>query len=368
MKILAAGRVFLYGGLAAIVLLGARETSGGNRRVLSVSSAQQLEEAVARANRSGGEVTILLAPGIYPLDHTLDIEARDITLAGAPDQSAHTIIQGDAMSPTARIGDLVRVAASNFQLRDLTLRRSRLHLIQIAGEDRAEAPVIRDCILQDANEQLLKVSFDARHPEAHSDRGTVDHCVFEYTAGIGPQYYIGGIDAHGARDWRVSNNVFRDIASPSRDVAEFAIHFWEGSADDVVQGNTIIDCDRGIGFGLDGRPNQGGLIANNRIFHSDNRAPFADVGIALVDSPDTRVQTNVIYFENSYPNAIEYRFPATRGIQIVGNVANRRIAARDGASGTVSGNVTDATAAWFIHAAVGDLRLSRFGSEQLGQK
>ena len=81
-----------------------------------------------------------------------------------------------------------------FPLSSMTLRRSRWHLIQIAGEDGAQSPVIRDCVLENAYEQLIKVSDSPARPGSTANNGIVEHCLFEYTAGIGPEYYIGGID------------------------------------------------------------------------------------------------------------------------------------------------------------------------------
>jgi hypothetical protein len=83
----------------------------------------------------------------------------------------------------------------------------------------------------------------------------------------------------------------------------------------------------------------------------------ADVGISLESSPGTRVCNNTIYFDNSYPNAIEYRFDATRNVSIINNLSNRAITARDGASATVSSNVTNAAGSWFVDPSAGDLHL-----------
>ncbi|MGC8518189.1 MAG: right-handed parallel beta-helix repeat-containing protein [Steroidobacteraceae bacterium] len=327
------------------------------QQIVQVRSAAGLERAVVAANRRGGHVLIHLAPGTYTLTDTLIVTAPDVTFEGQPDARRRVIVQGVGMSPTARIGNLIRVSGSHFTLSGMMLRRSRWHLIQIAGEDGAEAPVIRDCVLENAYEQLIKVSDNPAHPNATANGGVVEHCLFEYTAGIGPEYYIGGIDAHGAKHWIVRDNVFRNIASPSRAVAEFAVHFWDGSADDLVERNLIVNCDRGIGFGLDGKPNHGGVIRNNMIYHAPRVGPFADTGIALTDSPGTQVYNNTILLQSHYPRAIEYRFPATRDVFIANNLTNRAIASRNGGHATVTHNLTDAAPQWFVNAAAGDLRL-----------
>ncbi len=95
-----------------------------------------------------------------------------------------------------------------FSSSDVTLQRSRWHLIQIAGEANADYPVVKNCILRDAYEQMLKVTLDPANPTVTSDNGLVENCIFEYTAGVGPQYYIGGIDAHGAKNWVVRETHF----------------------------------------------------------------------------------------------------------------------------------------------------------------
>jgi len=325
---------------------------------INVSSASQLQSAIATANSAGGNRIIAVADGTYTLSDTLYVNAPNISIVGASGNREAVIIQGTGMSATASVGTIIRVAASGFTLRYVTVQKSKYHLIQIAGEANADSPVLRDCILRDAYEQMVKVSNDPNNLSVAGDNGLVENCLFEYTAGIGPQYYIGGIDAHGSKNWVVRGNTFRGIASPSNSVAEFAVHFWDASADNTVERNIIVNCDRGVGFGLDGRGNTGGIIRNNMIYHAANNHPYADSAIALSESPNSKVYNNSIYYENSYPWAIEYRFGSTTGVEVSNNLVNKQIIARDGATGTASNNVTNAVASWFASPTTGNLHLA----------
>jgi hypothetical protein len=326
--------------------------------VVAVSSVDALRSAIATANASGGEVTISIADGTYQLPDTLHVTAPNVALVSASNDRGKVTIRGDAMSASATVKNLIRVSGKGFQLRGLSLERAGWHLIQIVGEADADGALIRDCAMRDAWEQLLKVSFDSARPSITADNGIVENCVFEYTAGIGPQYYIGGVDAHGSKNWIIRDNLFRNIASPNTAIAEHAIHFWSNSADIVVERNVIVNCDRGVGFGLGDRGNARGIIRNNYIHHTANGHPYADVGIALENSPGTAVYNNTILLEHAYSRSIEYRFGGTSGVTVVNNLTNKQIAARDGGTGTVASNVTSATRAMFRLQALGDLALS----------
>lgn len=303
---------------------------------IEVSDVKSLYKAVNRANKEGN-TDIVLTPGTYQLSKTINIQAAHISLLAKSKKPADTHLIGLGMRNSRQVENLINVNAKYFTLDGLTLSDAGNHIIQINGERDADFTVLRNCVLQDSFQQLVKVTTSDKSGNS-SDYGLVENCEFKFTRGIGPNYYIGGIDAHKAKGWVVKHNIFRNIASPGKRVAEHAIHFWNGASNIVVEKNIIIDCDRGIGFGLQGRPASGGAIIGNLIVHHDNNHPNADVGIILEQTPDTQILDNRVFFANSYPNAIEYRFVETKGIVIADNQTNKPIRQRDGATALLIDN------------------------------
>jgi hypothetical protein len=125
---------------------------------------------------------------------------------------------------------------------------------------------------------------------------------------------------------------------------------WNGSSDTIVEANSFFDNGRDIAFGLGpGKTSaspvsnaslpdhRGGRIAGNSVTRRSG-LPGADIAISVADSPDTRIEQNIVTMSRTYPNAIEYRFPRTTGVLITGNSVDGRIEGRDGASASVSGN------------------------------
>lgn len=319
-----------------------------------VNSVAQLAAAVDNAN-AGGDKTILVADGTYTLDSLLHITGDNITIRGQSGNRAAVIIRGQGME--GGVSHVFLVRGSYFTVRDMTIGWVYYHAVQIHGELGASHVTISNVRIVDTREQMVKVSTSSSSPYS-STNGLVENCLFEYSAGIGPQWYIGGVDAHKSSNWIIRNNIFKNIASPSGSIAEHAIHFWSGSQDTLVEGNLIIDCDRGIGFGLGSSPHVRGVIRNNMISHSTRNPAFADVGIDLQSSTDARVFNNTIFFGNGYPNAIEYRFATTSGAYIANNLTNKAIASRDGGTATLTHNVTSAQAGWFIDPDDADLHLA----------
>ena len=323
---------------------------------ITVSTTGELESAVSDANNNGGNLTILLEDGTYWLTSLLHVTADNITVRSLSGDRHLVSIFGQGM--TGAIPHVFLVGASYFICADLTLGRIANHGIQIQGENDADYPLIHNVHFEDTGEQMLKVSYGGG--TTGSDGGIVEWCTFEYTAGIGPQYYIGGIDAHHATNWTVRYNTFQAIRSPDGNLAEHAIHFWSFSEQTSVHHNQIIDCDRGIGFGLGTSGHIGGSIINNMV-HTTR-----DIGIGLETADHVEVLNNTVFTEN-YFNSIEYRFLETTGGSIKNNLTNMAIASRNGGSADVETNVEYAEAFWFSDATGGDLHLSGSRPEVVDQ-
>ncbi len=306
---------------------------------LHVRNVDELYDAIHRATITPSIARIILKPGNYRLNRRLELNRDHLAIVGEGGPSK-TIVSGNGMKKSTVTEVLFDVSASHISISGLTIRSTANHLIQVRAEKNADYFHLSNCVLQDAYEQLLKVSGAIKPKGLYSDYGIIEGCLFEYTGDVGPQFYIGGIDAHRSRHWLIQNNTFKNIASPKRHIAEHAIHFWNDSSDTIVRNNTILNSDRGIGFGLGNttRQHQRGVVEGNLIIHTNRDHPFADTGIVLENSPGTVIRDNTILLYSGYPNAIEYRFTSTHGVIIEGNTVNKRITSRDGATATVTAN------------------------------
>jgi hypothetical protein len=191
--------------------------------------------------------------------------------------------------------------------------------------------------------------------------GVVEYSVFEYRT-TDNDNYTNGVDVHAGDGWIVRYNLFKNILSPvGAGLAGPAILMWNGSKNSVIEGNSFINVARGVALGLidkaGGFDHQGGVIANNMFYRDPNLPHDVDVPIYVADSPGTRVYHNTLIARGSYFNAIEYRYASATAIDIKNNLTDGGIQARDGASGTLAGNVTSAALSLFVNPAAGDLHL-----------
>jgi len=345
----------LYGALANAVTINTNEifqaklqpqtSVPAHYKTYTVNNIKQVYQAINTIKNEQGYNAIIFNEGIYHLKRTLNITTPNLMFLSKSANPSNTILRGNGMKDTKGVDNLLRIAAPNFVLDGLTLEQAGNHLIKIAGESGARKPRIRNAILQDGYEQLIKVTYSRKHIDKFSNEGIIENCFFRYTQGIGPNYYIGGIDAHGIRNWVIKNNIFENIASPSQYMAEHAIHLWNDTFNNIVKNNLIINSDRGIGLGMRMykenyiyHSNFGGIIQSNIIYHANNKHKFSDVGIILEDSPNTLVENNIIFLEHTYPYAIEFRFEKSNNIVIKKNNTNKGIRQRDGAKALVINN------------------------------
>jgi hypothetical protein len=323
--------------------------------VRHVSSVAALQSAVASVRSND---TIVIDPGTYALTSTLWINGTfsNVTIRGATNNPDDVVLVGQGMgvkSAAVPFGIWSGGNVTNLTIATLTIRDVYQHPIMLnAGTHK---PRIFHVHLINAGEQFIKANPDGNG--VGIDGGVVEYSTLEYT-NTAPSDYTNGVDVHGGTGWIVRHNLFRRIRAPQGQLAGPAILMWNHTSGSIADGNTFIDCQREISFGLIDRPgtdHSGGVIRNNFIYRSQGAG--GDVGIAAFDSPGTTIVHNTIFLNGQYPNAIEARFANTTGVTIADNLADRGAQLRNGATAAQSGNVWTAASSWFVNPAGGDLHL-----------
>ncbi|MCB9599165.1 MAG: right-handed parallel beta-helix repeat-containing protein [Sandaracinus sp.] len=362
-------------------------------RVLVDGATRTLREVVSSAAEG---TTILLEDGTYVLPEAAEgsytglyFRTPNVTLRSASGNASAVVIDsayrlhGGSTAP-------ITIDAPGVVLASFTVRRSVFHLVHLWKD--ADRVVVHDVRMLDGGQQFLKSS---PGDGQNVDDVEVSCSLFDMSEegrdnawGYGSptgntRCYTGGIDTHDARRWHVHDSVFRGIycnATGTRHpahgrapdqrggmtylggLAEHAIHMWdaEDGGGHVIERNVIANCARGIGLGLQAEVHDT-VIVNNTVFSEHAGSGEHDVGIVVERAHDTRVEHNTVFFSSpeAYANGIEYRWGSTSNLTLTNNLTNRLIRARDGAMGTLAGNVTDAEAADFADATSGDLHLSR---------
>jgi hypothetical protein len=338
-------------------------------RVIDVGPADAARlPQIARDAPAGA--TIRLADGRYPVSDAggVMLARRGLTLRSASGDPAAVVIDGD-YGPSA----LVRVSASGVTIADLTLTRAQDHLVHAVppeGGRSISGMRVQRVRLVDSGEQFVKSNPNAsRTGVLHRSR--VSCSSFEMTAEGRTHIerafgcYTGGIDAHGASGWRVRRNRFEGIYCEDGEVAEHAVHFWRRSRGTLVENNLVVNCSRGIGFGLGGDAadgHTGGVIRRNAIVAD---IPQYDTGIGLEGARGVRVLHNTVAETDRATGAfgsIDVRFRGTSAV--IANNLYKRTRIRDGAHERRSLNIDHFPLAWLVDAAAGDVHL-RGGAEAI---
>jgi hypothetical protein len=327
------------------------------------SQAAMLPAIVAGAPANS---TIALEDGTYAVGASIWITKPGISLRSVSGKRDGVIIDG-----AYAVNEIVDVNASNVTIAELTIRRAVHHPIHVVGGDAADTTgiMIHDVHIADGGQQFVKVNANAGH---FVDGGTLECSLLEMTDAGRPHIeanfggcYTGGIDVHEARGWTVRHNTIQGIYCTNGSLAEHAIHVWTGSRDTLVERNVIVDCARGIGFGLgstktpgwrtypdDPYPGMtdighfGGIIRNNVVFAGI--AQF-DTGIGLEQSRGTKVYHNTVVQPAGAFSSIDVRFSNTDA-DVRNNIV-RNLTQRDGAAGTSASNLQTTSTALFVAAS-----------------
>ena len=261
--------------------------------------------------------------------------------------------------------------AQNVTIANLSIGQVYDDAIEIRGDLGASAVTAYHVHLFDTGEQFIKV--DPSNSGVGASNSAVEYSSIEYTAGPpktdhgGGLGYTNGIDIHDGQNWLIAHNLIQNLHIPDSYGANLwnpAILVWDHSSDVTVEGNTLINCDRAIAFGLmeqsGGHDNQGGVIRNNFVslspgLFSSSRKANSDGQIILWDSPNSQVLNNTILTNGNSLESIEVRW--TTGAVVQNNLADAPIGTRDGGTYTSGGNYLSAVPSMFVNPATGDLHL-----------
>jgi hypothetical protein len=340
------------------------------------SQADELRSIVGSAENG---TTVLLHDGFYDMSDggssQLLFDTPGVTLRSFSGNRAAVILDGGYIT-----GELVSIQASDVTIADLTLQRAYYHPIHISGPE--GSPIsgvsIYNVRVIDPGEQAIKINPVV---DGWVDDGAIECSLIKLTptgrSEIRNSCYTGGIDAHAAAGWTVRRNRIEGFWCASG-LSEHGIHFWKASRDTLVEQNVIVDCARGVGFGLgssggtrvypddpypdiDNKGHIDGVIRNNFIAAND-AALFSsgsgfDTGVGLEQAAGARVLHNSVASSASpRSSSIEWRFASTFA-EIANNLTTHVLRARDGAQANLQGNISTAGVDWFTNVAAGDLHL-----------
>ena len=352
-------------------------------REIVVSNENELYNAIGNLI---SDDTVIIINGTYNLTSTLVINNKstkisNITIKGQSGNrdSVKLFCPGMGVSSTNAPHVFNIYNVENLTIQDLTAGETYWHPITISGQSGAENLYFKNLHLIDAGEQFIKVN-NGENPKC--DNGVVDSCLVEYTDYAfwnGDHYYTQGFDKIGGGDnWIVKNSVFKNIRPHPENVAQAdgcgaAITYWQGGINSIVEKNIIINCRKGIEFGIsDNTGVNGGVIRNNFIYRAASEMG-GDNGIMVNDSPDIKVFNNTVILNATFDpqndqkgKTIEYRFDGSVNLKIINNLSDGLIWERTpDLNPEISNHITDAELSWFVNAENADLHLKSTATDAI---
>jgi len=349
--------------------------------VVNVTAAQAGTLHTLTLNAAAG-TTFVLAPGTYAIAGSLRLEKPGMTLRSSTDRAADVVIDA-----AYAVAEAIVIRGSSSTVAHVTVTHAVDHAIHVSPASEGvdiTGLLLYGVALTDNGEQFLKVN-PLGTAAGYIDSGHVECSSFLLTDAGRPHIeratggcYTGGIDVHAARDFVVRNNRFEGIYCAGEGLAEHAIHFWKRSRGTLVENNVIVNCARGIGFGM-GDTDTGtrvyadapyggdlghidGVIRNNVIYADID---YFDTGIEIIQARQPLIVHNTVvsWTGAGFFSSIDYRFGRTQAV--IQNNLVRRITKRDGASGTANYNLENTPQSYLVAPAAGDFHLTSSASDAI---
>lgn len=346
---------------------------------VNVSPGQNLSRLIRKAPAG---TTFVLHDGRYRVAPPIIIRQPNIIIRSATSAREKVILDGAKTNgPLNRkqcIPKLIGIRASNVTVQNLTLCHAAAHAIHIVptGNGNLKNIRLRGLHVYDCGQQLIKVNSSGTKPPNWTDNCVLESSTLEFIdrsimMAMGKMYYTGGIDIHGGRNWLIRNNTFRNIQRDEK-VMEHAIHLWSASRDTVVENNRIINCFRGIGFGMKSQPKGrvraypdretgrpyydhiGGIIRNNMVFNDETVKLNSGIELNNVDGAKV-VHNTVVSLQEPF-SSIEIRWPNSNAL-LQNNLVSHQIRTRNQAKAKMLSNRVGVTAGQFYNIQQGDLRI-----------
>ena len=227
--------------------------------VVNVSTEAQLQAAVAKL---ASNTTIVLAPGTYKLTSTLYINGTftNVGIRGGTDNRDDVVLVGPGMANAsygnAPYGIWTGGDVNGVTIANLTIRDFYYHPIIFNGG--TQSPHVYNVHLIDAGQQFIKSNPDEAGNGASN--GIVEYSVIDTR----PRRDYTKVDFKARRTGSSAQPVQEHRGPPGQWPAPLLV--WSGSSNTIAEGNTFLNCARGVLFGADdlvSPSHRGGMIRNN---------------------------------------------------------------------------------------------------------
>lgn len=342
----------------------------GAYTIVNVSNVTALRDACLNLTNN---TAIIVAAGTYDLTtlvgspqwlevgQSANPSITNVQIRGASGNPADVVIRGGGLSDSNVLFALSVKKATNVLVADVTLRDAYFHDVFMLGDAGAGAVRLYHCKLLDAGQEIVKATTNSTVavPDV-----VIEYCTIGYAAGAPthPDAGIclgGGIEGRGLQNWIVRDNELVNIYCVNGALAGSAVRAWSGgpapmSSGTLVERNTIVNCGQGVSLGVSANQHVGGIVRNNFV-RFDPAATYAKASGIFSASNGSKILQNTILKNGTSAFTVDLRWLTSHDVH--NNLLDGTVQLRDGATASLSGNVTTAQPSWFVNESIGDLHL-----------